>query len=81
MSNDTPLTISIPYPCVMPRGEGINSTGSYGDILKARVPREEYMQVERVSASLGLTVSMFTRWCAVYAAKTLEKKDVRDDCS
>jgi hypothetical protein len=72
MSYEPPLKITITTPNEIPHGFGPNSTGNRGGNLRVRCTNAEYDAIAHEAYSLGITLAMFTRWCAVHVAKQLK---------
>jgi len=76
MSYEPPLKITIPTPGEIPKGFGPNSTGKRGGNLRVRCTNAEYDRMQEEAGLLGISLAMFTRWCAVQVAdKLLEHRD------
>jgi hypothetical protein len=73
MSYEPPLRIAITTPNEIPKGFGPNSTGKRGGNLRVRCTNAEYDAIQYEAATLGITLAMFTRWCAVHVAQQLHK--------
>jgi hypothetical protein len=77
MSYEPPLKITIPAPNEIPTGFGPNSTGGKGGNLRVRCTNKEYDAIQLEASQLGISLAMFTRWCAVHvAAKLAEHRDI-----
>lgn len=75
MSIDS-LQVTIPLPSPIPRQRGRNATSDgSGTRLAIRFTKRERVIIEKQAELLGVTVSQFLRWCAVYTAVELEKRD------
>ena len=72
MSYEPPLKITIPAPNEIPQGFGPNSTGKRGGNIRVRCTNVEYDAIQHEAALLGITLAMFTRWCAVQVAQQLK---------
>jgi hypothetical protein len=79
MSYNLPLQITIPTPDEIPKGFGPNSTGKRGGNLRVRCTDAEYDLIQKEAADLGISLAMFTRWCAVHVAMKI--KQYRDDAA
>lgn len=66
-----PITIVIPLPSQMPRSRGRHSTGKKAGNTRIRISDFELQAIKREADHLGLSVSHFIRWCAVFAARGL----------
>jgi hypothetical protein len=73
MSYEPPLKIAIPTPNEFPQGYGVNSTGKRGGNLRVRCTNKEYDAIKHEASLLGISLAMFTRWCAVHVAANLTK--------
>ena len=73
MSYEIPLRITIPIPTELPIGYGVNSTGKRGGNLRVRCTNKEYDAIQHEASLLGISLAMFTRWCAVHVAANLLK--------
>ncbi len=73
MSYEPPLSITIPAPNEIPVGFGPNSTGKYGGNLRVRCTNAEYDMIQFEAAAMGISLAMFTRWCAVHVAGKLQQ--------
>jgi uncharacterized protein (DUF1778 family) len=73
MSYEVPLRIAIPIPTEFPIGYGVNSTGKRGGNLRVRCTNKEYDAIRHEASLLGISLAMFTRWCAVHVAANLLK--------
>jgi hypothetical protein len=73
MSYEPPLRIIIPTPNELPQGYGVNSTGKRGGNLRVRCTNKEYDAIKHEASLLGISLAMFTRWCAVHVAANLTK--------
>ena len=73
MSYEPPLKIMIPTPNELPQGYGVNSTGKRGGNLRVRCTNKEYDTIKHEASLLGISLAMFTRWCAVHVAANLTK--------
>ena len=71
MSYEVPLRIAIPIPTEFPIGYGVNSTGKRGGNLRVRCTNKEYDAIRHEASLLGISLAMFTRWCAVHVAANL----------
>ena len=71
MSYEPPLKISIALPTELPKGFGVNSTGSRGGNLRVRCTNKEYDAITHEADLLDLTLAMFCRWCAMQVATKL----------
>ena len=72
MAYEPPLKIMIPTPNELPQGYGVNSTGKRGGNLRVRCTNKEYDTIKHEASLLGISLAMFTRWCAVHVAKQLK---------
>jgi hypothetical protein len=72
MSYEPPLKITITTPDEIPQGFGPNSTGKRGGNLRVRCTNAEYDAIAHEAALLGVTLAMFTRWCATHVATQLK---------
>ena len=79
MSYEPPLKIAIPTPSEIPKQFGPNSTGKRGGNLRVRCTNAEYDAIQLEARLLGISLAMFSRWCAVQVAQQLLKH--RDDKS
>ena len=73
MPYEMPLRIAIPIPTELPVGYGVNSTGKRGGNLRVRCTNKEYDAIRHEASLLGISLAMFTRWCAVHVAANLLK--------
>ena len=73
MSYEPPLQITIPTPGEIPQGFGPNSTGKRGGNLRVRCTNREYDMIQEEARLIGVSLAMFTRWCAVQVAEQLHK--------
>ena len=73
MPYEMPLRIAIPIPTELPVGYGVNSTGKRGGNLRVRCTNKEYDTIKHEASLLGISLAMFTRWCAVHVAANLTK--------
>lgn len=73
MPYEPPLGIMIPTPNEIPKGFGPNSTGKRGGNLRVRCTDAEYDAIQYEAGMLGISLAMFTRWCAVHVATKLKK--------
>jgi uncharacterized protein (DUF1778 family) len=71
MPYEMPLRIAIPIPTELPVGYGVNSTGKRGGNLRVRCTNKEYDAIRHEASLLGISLAMFTRWCAVHVAANL----------
>jgi hypothetical protein len=71
MPYEPPLRIAIPIPTELPIGYGVNSTGKRGGNLRVRCTNKEYDAIQHEASFLGISLAMFTRWCAVHVAANL----------
>ncbi len=67
--------VTIPVPLVVPRERGIYSTGLYGASVRTRMTNKDRKMIQEASASLGVTMSHFMRWCSTYAAAKIKEED------
>ena len=91
MAYELPLKIMITTPSEIPQGFGPNSTGKRGGNLRVRCTNTEYDAIKHEAELLGISLAMFTRWCAVHVAeKLLEHREAKstnisigeeDECS
>lgn len=72
--DDKNLTITIPMPSDIPRARGVNSTGRFNDSLRVRMSQADRELIEGEAELLGMSYSMFVRWCAIYAAAALRRR-------
>ena len=72
MSYEPPLKITITTPDEIPQGFGPNSTGKRGGNLRVRCTNAEYDAIKHEATLLGVTLAMFTRWCAVHVSEKLK---------
>ena len=79
MSYEPPLKITITTPNEIPQGFGPNSTGGRGGNLRVRCTNAEYDAIQVEAGRLGLSLAMYTRWCAVHVGQQL--KAHRDEMS
>jgi len=70
---DPRLQLVIPLPTNIPRARGIHATNRYADALQVRMSAADRKLIGDEAALLGMSPSMFTRWCAVYAAEALRR--------
>lgn len=70
---DPTLQVIIPLPTNIPRARGIHATNRFADALQVRMSAADRKLIGEEAARLGMTPSMFTRWCAVYAAEALRR--------
>jgi len=73
MSYEPPLKITVPTPSEFELGYGVNSTGKRGGNLRVRCTNKEYDAIKHEAYLLGISLAMFTRWCAVHVAANLKK--------
>ncbi len=69
MSYEPPLKVSIPVPSLISPNYGPNSTGKRGGNLRVRCTNAEYDMIQEEAAHLGISLAMFTRWCAIRVAE------------
>jgi len=74
-----PLTVTIPLPCEIPRQRGLEATSVYGDSIRSRVNVDEKQAIQEAADKCGLSVSMFTRWCATKVAEQIILECQRDE--
>ena len=72
MSYEPPLRITITTPNEIPQGFGPNSTGGRGGNLRVRCTDAEYDAMKHEATMLGLSLAMYTRWCAVHIGQQLK---------
>jgi hypothetical protein len=78
MSYEPPLKISITTPNEIPKSFGVNSTGKRGGNLRVRCTNAEYDAIQHEAELLGISLAMFTRWCAVQVGqKLLEHREAQ----
>ena len=70
---DHPITITIPVPYEIVRARGIHSTGKYGTSLRVRMTKADRDIIRREAERIGITSSMFLRWCGVAVAAKLQE--------
>ena len=73
MSYEPPLKITITTPNEIPQGFGPNSTGKRGGNLRVRCTNAEYDAIQLEAVFLGISLAMFTRWCAIHVATKLKQ--------
>ena len=81
MSYEPPLKITISTPTTIPNSYGINSTGKRGGNLRVRCTNAEYDAIQHEAKLLGITLAMFTRWCAIQVTEKLRLHRVAQDTS
>lgn len=69
----SPIRVTIPVPCEIPRARGAASTGSYGGNMRIRCTTGEYDLVQEEAEALGLGISGFCRWVITHSAKALRE--------
>lgn len=80
MDYEPPMRLCIPLPSEITRARGVHSAGALGANIRVRISKMERRLIEKEAERLGLNMSSFTRWCAVYAAHTLKKdRESRDE--
>jgi len=62
--------INIPFPVNMPSQAGVFST--VDTVKSVRLTRDELKAINATAGAIGMTSSMFMRWCAVFASKIIE---------
>lgn len=73
MSYEPPIRVAIPTPSEIPKAFGPNSTGKRGGNLRVRCTNAEYDAIQLEASLLGISLAMFTRWCAVHVGQQLLK--------
>jgi hypothetical protein len=63
--------IQIAWPKPQPPQTGVKSTGVNGESLRTRINNMDKEEVERAARKCGLSVSAFSRWVLVRAAKEI----------
>lgn len=72
MSYEPPLKVSIPVPSLISPNYGPNSTGKRGGNLRVRCTNAEYDMIQEEAGHLGISLAMFTRWCATRVAEQVK---------
>lgn len=81
VSYDPPLKITIPVPSSFEKQRGIYSTGHRGGNLRVRCTNVEYDAIQAEAEILGISLGMFTRWCAIKTADALLRHRSEDSTS
>lgn len=68
------LTVTIPLPSHEKRRRGLSATTTYGSKIYMRCHNTELAQIDAAAAILGLTRSQYMRWCALYAAREIQRR-------
>jgi hypothetical protein len=73
MSYEPPLKVSIAVPSLITPNYGVNSTRKRGGNLRVRCTNSEYDLIKEEADHLGISLAMFTRWCATRIAEQVKQ--------
>jgi hypothetical protein len=74
VSTNDEFTVTIPIPMQSTRARGIHATTYYGPMLRARATEADVALIKEEAAKVGVTYSVFIRWCAVMTARELRRR-------